>query len=111
MGKRKLKTLLHLAQEVTADTDEAVSMIPDDEADVIMESFTGNFTATKAATICCIWDYGGTEVVIDLSNAGPKQVIGTGDGVKKVALVLTNAESVDTIAMSGTIVVGELVDV
>ena len=110
--KNREKTALHLAQEVSADTDAAVSMVPSDGAAVYLDKFVGSFTANKTATICVIWDYGGTEVVIDLSAVNNmKQPVGTGDGVKKVALVLSNNEAVDTIAISGTAVVLEVADV
>ena len=110
--KKRDKTPLHLAQSVDAETDQAITMVPEDGADVILDKFVGAFAANKAATICVIWDYGGTEVVIDLvANPSVKQLIGTGDGSMKVALVLSNLEPVDTIAMSGTAVILEVTDV
>jgi hypothetical protein len=105
------KTVLHLAQTVDAETDDAVTMIPADGATVVLDKFVGSFTANKTATICVIWDYGGTEIVIDLvANMNIKQLIGTGDGIKKVGLVLSNFETVDTISMSGTAVILEVTD-
>ena len=111
MAKKKERTQLHLAQSVDAASDEATSFVPRDGAIVTMENFKGSFTSNKIGTVCLIWDYdSASEVVIDLSNSAAKLLIGTGDGVKKIAVVLSNGEPVDAIAMSGTAVIGELID-
>jgi len=112
MGKKRIKTPLHLAEIVPAASDSAISMIPDDQAEVYLEKLIGNITQNKTATVCIVWDYGSeNEEIIQIQDAAFKQFVGTGDGVKKIALVLSNLETSEGVAIGGCAVITELVEV
>lgn len=91
---------LFKAAEVSATTDIAETHTPANLEIVSFHNFWGNSAHTPNAVISVIWDYEGTGEEIlwstkgtieqeDISFIPPK----TGDGTKKIALVLSNSSS------------------
>lgn len=98
----KEKTLLTIAKTVAADTEEAVSITPANGKTVIVKTLMSSVSNGKDAVVCLMWDYGGAgETLIVSAKMDKAKVIGTGDGTKKVALVLSNRETTDSVVMSG----------
>ncbi len=100
-------TMGNLAQEVAA-TDEAISdtVIPDGETWEITR-FAGSAAYLDDTIVCLVWDRGGGgEEIITCTHGdqnlayNEESVQRTGDGVKKLAIVLTNDTGVARI-MSG----------
>lgn len=110
--KIKTLTVIEEAEVVTFGQEQAYTMIPDDGAEVVIEMFRGSFSGGEKAAICCVWDYGEAgETIVDVVNSGIKKLVATGDGVKKLGLLFTNNEAVNSVAFAATVVVAEIVDV
>ena len=99
--------VLEIAQEVAPSTDVAVTVIPVDGAEIRLVDFEGNAAFSKDALVALVWDYGGTETIMRSTKgsivSGKQKIIATGDGVKKVGLVLQNADPVNAIIMDASV--------
>lgn len=82
-------------QEVAALTEVTSEMIPANGVSWEIQSFTGNGAYDASVTVKLVWDFGGGGETVLVSTHGDlvdrlrnDQV--TGDGVKKLAIVLDN---------------------
>ena len=106
---QRVKSSLQLAKLVAPSTDVAVTIVPDDGAEVYLDSFDGAATGNERATSYIAWDYGTpSEEIVAVATIKNKKLIGTGDGVKKVALILSNLEPVDSVAISAEAIILEI---
>lgn len=106
---QRIKSPMELAALVPPGVDIPVTIVPDDGAQVFLDSFAGAATRHEKATSYISWDYGTPqETIVAVANIKNKRFIGTGDGVKKVALILSNLEAVDSVAISAEAVILEV---
>ena len=110
--REKTRTVIEKALVLAADTDQAYTMIPSDGAEVVIDKLMSSHTQSKDCAICAMWDYGEAgETLVEVANRGIKHLVGTGDGVKKLALLFSNNESVDSVPMDGIMIISEYEDV
>lgn len=81
------------AKTVEALTEDAKTTIPGDGKLWDISSFTGNAGFSADTTVKLVWDYDGTPQILCITHGSIIQKsVGeiTGDGVKKLAIVLVN---------------------
>ena len=98
--------VLELAEELAPSTDVAITVIPVDGAEVRLVEFEGNAAFSKDSLVSLVWDYGPSEVIMKSTKGSIDsklyKILGTGDGIKKVGLILQNADPVNTLILSGS---------
>lgn len=103
---------MHVAESVDADTELSSHIIPDDGTKVILKRFESNLPPLKDTNVCVIWDYGGSgETIIATQNILSGVVVGTGDGIKKLALLLSNNELGESVVIGADCLIEELTNV
>jgi hypothetical protein len=97
---------LNLSKEVAASTTMANTYIPASGKIVSVICFCGNAVYTVNSVVKAVWDYDTVNEEIIWSSKGDVQTDlnyeATGDGVKKLAIVLENGED-GPVVMSGMI--------
>jgi len=98
---------LYISKDVTAGTEETDTFIPANNKKVYIHEMHGSAAFSKNSAVKLVWDYGGANKVIwsIKGDGGTPQAfrgekIGTGNGVKVVALVLDNGET-SNVLMTG----------
>ena len=99
---------LILSKLVSSGMDEVITYIPPNGQKITPVELVGSVPESPKVRVKLIWDYGGTEEILWIihNRPMPRKVVGhsslqkTGDGVKKMALVLANGGPND-LDMSG----------
>jgi hypothetical protein len=84
---------LQIADHVLAGNSEFVDYVVPNGMTISIDRFKGNDSTSAMASCRLIWDYGVTNEILFVINNGPGLEVSiekTGDGVKKLALVLNN---------------------
>ena len=102
---------LKVSEEITASSDVADTYTPASGKTVYLLEFFGDAAFSQNSVVDVLWDYGGgSEEIIwstkgSIRDKGLKELIGVGDGVKKVALSCSNGET-GNIIMFGKALLG-----
>ena len=90
---------LKVSEEISASTDVCDTYTPASGKNVYLLEFFGDAAFSENSVVMITWDYGGGSEEIVWSTKGSardnglKELIGTGDGVKKVAVCCSNGET------------------
>ena len=101
------KIKLYKSKDVTNGTESSDDYVPPDGKKFYILEMHGSAAFSKNSVVKLIWDYGGADNVIwSLKGDGHTpdsfrgELIATGNGVKKLSLVLDNGETTNVV-MSG----------
>lgn len=86
-------------EDVDANTESRDEYVPA-SGDFLLTEVGGNSAPSADTSVKIIWDYGGTEELLFSTHGDAHQQVDitlTADGVKKLAIVLTNDQGVSDV--------------
>jgi hypothetical protein len=88
---------LKISESVSASTDVADTYVVPDGQKILIYNFMAEASFSQNSVVCLVWDYGGTDEILWSTKGSldylPSPVEKTGDGSKKLAVELKNAEA------------------